>query len=120
MKLLVVDNSPTCLEAFEIILHHAGHHLTLVTSGEDALKRLRGDHFDAMITDIVMPGLSGEDLIMAIRLDSSLADLPILAVTAVTSLLLLERLEAVGVKVLWKPIQRRQLLGALAAMALPA
>ena len=44
------------------------------TSGAEALERLRDEHFDAMTLDILMPGMSGFEVLRAVRADPELRD----------------------------------------------
>jgi len=53
-------------------------------NGEEALRRLRRFRPDAVLADLVMPGMSGFDLLLAVRGQPELADLPVVAVTAAT------------------------------------
>lgn len=51
-------------------------------NGPDALTGLRSDRPDLVILDISLPGMDGEDVLAHIRADTSLRDLPVIALTA--------------------------------------
>ena len=69
--------------------------------------------FDAVVADEVMPGLTGTDL--ARKLRQRRADLPILLVSGYIGPIMTERALAAGVdQILKKPVQSRDLAGALA------
>jgi len=65
-SLLIVDDDETILEAlFE--LFSDGHLCHTAPTAEEALKRLRTQDYDVVITDVSMPGMSGEDLLGFIK-----------------------------------------------------
>ncbi|MFH1113975.1 MAG: response regulator, partial [Pseudomonadota bacterium] len=66
-KILVVDDDP---EVCRLIVRHLireGHECSAAHSGEEALGILEDRHFDLVITDIMMPGMSGVDLLTIIK-----------------------------------------------------
>lgn len=54
-----------------------------VTNGADALRRLQSGSYDLMITDTHMPGMSGAELMHAVRGDDKLKSLPVIMLLAV-------------------------------------
>jgi nitrogen-specific signal transduction histidine kinase/CheY-like chemotaxis protein len=61
-RVLVVDDDPNVLTALSRVLRHE-HQLVPVSNGDDALTLLRdGQRFDAVLCDLMMPGMSGIDL----------------------------------------------------------
>jgi signal transduction histidine kinase len=66
-SILVVDDSPTQLEATRTLLEEAGFRVSTAASGEDAIEQLRGARPDLVLTDVVMPGISGYDLCARIK-----------------------------------------------------
>lgn len=51
-------------------------------NGEDALRQLHQHRFSAVLLDLRMPGLSGEEVCRRIRADERLRDIPVIAYTA--------------------------------------
>ncbi len=83
MKILVVDDFSTMRRIIKNLLRELG--LTNVSEADDgntALPKLRSGDFDLLITDWNMPGMTGIDLLRAVREDENLAHLPVLMVTA--------------------------------------
>jgi PAS domain S-box-containing protein len=80
-KLLLVDDDVRNLYALSKALRAHGLVVSVAEDGERALEVLRAGHFDAMLTDIMMPGIDGYELIRRVRA-LGYADLPIIAVTA--------------------------------------
>jgi len=67
MKILVVDDEQSFGALLGRVLRKLGHKTEVTCHPDDALERFRAGGFDAVITDIDMPGMSGVDLARAIR-----------------------------------------------------
>jgi DNA-binding response OmpR family regulator len=78
-KLLVVDDERDIIETLAYALEREGFDVTTAVTGEDALDRARGSHFDVVILDVMLPGVSGLDVCRTLRSES---DIPILLLTA--------------------------------------
>ena len=61
-KVLIVDDEAEIRDALTEILASAQHRVVAVASGREALERLAGEHFDAILTDIRMPDIDGRAL----------------------------------------------------------
>lgn len=61
-RILIVDDSPTQLAALRLVLEDGGFTVEDALSGESAIQKLKQDSFDLVISDVVMPGISGYDL----------------------------------------------------------
>jgi two-component system NtrC family response regulator len=66
-RILVVDDEPPQRELVAGFLRKQGFEVALAGDGEDALARFRAEPFDLVLTDQRMPGLSGLELIAALR-----------------------------------------------------
>ena len=84
LRLLAVDDSPVNLLICQHLLEREGAQLSLARDGHEALERLRaGPHdFDAVLMDVHMPGLDGNEATRRIRGELGLANLPVIALTA--------------------------------------
>ncbi|EHB65994.1 hybrid sensor histidine kinase/response regulator [Paenibacillus lactis] len=80
--LLIVDDDPVNLRVLEAILPTGEYDLTMATSGKEALALLDRKEWDLVITDIMMPQMSGYELTRRIRERFTLTELPILLLTA--------------------------------------
>ena len=68
MRLLIVDDEPLALQRLQRLLGELGEKsVTPTSSAKEALELLATNDFDALITDIQMPGLSGLDLAYDVR-----------------------------------------------------
>jgi DNA-binding response OmpR family regulator len=78
LTLLVVDDEPAWVGALGAVLGKAGHRIVAAYDGEEALRRFRNEHVDAVLLDLAMPGLDGATVARQIRAES---DVPILIVS---------------------------------------
>ncbi len=83
LRFLVVDDFSTMRRIIKNLLHDLGYpNVTEADDGKTALPMLQGGGFDFLISDWNMPGMSGLDLIKAVRSDAKLAQMPVLMLTA--------------------------------------
>lgn len=83
MKILVVDDFSTMRRIIKNLLKELGFtNIEEADDGQTALPLLKQGNFDFLVTDWNMPGMTGIDLLRAVRADERLASLPVLMVTA--------------------------------------
>ena len=83
MKILIVDDFSTMRRIIKNLLRDLGFTNTHeADDGSTALPQLQSGNFDFLVTDWNMPGMSGLDLLKAVRSDARIAKLPVLMVTA--------------------------------------
>ncbi len=83
MKILIVDDFGTMRRIIKNLLRDLGFNNTAeADDGQTALPMLQSTHFDFVVTDWNMPGMTGIDLLKAIRSNPKLASVPVLMVTA--------------------------------------
>ncbi|MGF1697115.1 response regulator [Vibrio kyushuensis] len=63
MKILLVDDEPLILNGLKRALYGTGWTIFTEESGQSALKRLETDHVDLIISDMLMPGMNGAELL---------------------------------------------------------
>jgi DNA-binding response OmpR family regulator len=83
-KILVVEDDKNIRKLISNYLKGDNYSATEAANGSDGLDMFHSEFFDMVITDIMMPGLSGTELCAAIRKDNK--DIPILMLTAKSSL----------------------------------
>jgi CheY-like chemotaxis protein len=103
-RVLIVDDEPSLAALIAQQLEQLGVQSVQVHSGAAALARLRGERFDAMTLDVLMPGMNGIEVLEAVRADPGLRDLPVIFVSVSSTLSQLD-----GEWALPKPIDRRRL-----------
>ncbi|MHA6260259.1 hybrid sensor histidine kinase/response regulator [Sporosarcina sp. CAU 1771] len=84
-KVLAVDDDSVNLKILMNILSPQHYEVETVTSGKQALQRLESKEWDLIISDVMMPNMSGYELTRSIRKIYSLSELPILLLTARSS-----------------------------------
>ncbi|MFP5365171.1 MAG: ATP-binding protein [Thermoleophilia bacterium] len=109
-RVLIVDDEPALATLIAQQLQPLGVETVQVTSGAQALERLRAERFDAMTLDILMPGMNGFEVLDAVRADPRLRELPVIFVSVSSRAPELEGEWAVA-----KPIDRRRLTDVLEA-----
>jgi DNA-binding response OmpR family regulator len=81
-KIIIVDDLKTVLLTLESILTQAGYFVVSCVNSTDALDRFNAEHFDLMLSDIVMPGgANGYSLISTIRSGEKNKNIPIIMLT---------------------------------------
>lgn len=81
-RLLVVDDNPNNRDLIHRRLSRAGYQVELAENGDQALERLDQETFDLIVLDVMMPGLSGTDVLKIVRRQYSPLELPIIMATA--------------------------------------
>jgi two-component system, chemotaxis family, sensor kinase CheA len=95
--ILFVEDSAFFRNMLTPVLRSAGYAVTTVPGAHDALEVLKnGEPVDMIVTDIEMPGMSGYELAQAVRSDQRTSNLPIIALSALTSPDAIERGRQVG------------------------
>lgn len=83
MKILIVDDFSTMRRIIKNLLRDLGYTNTSeADDGKTALPMLLSGDFDFLVTDWNMPGMTGIELLKAVRADERLVQLPVLMVTA--------------------------------------
>lgn len=81
-KILIVEDNRDGREGMAILLRMEGFEVVCVADGREALKVAESARPDLIITDIVMPGLDGIDLIKSLRKIPDFPHMPIVVLTA--------------------------------------
>ena len=83
MKILIVDDFSTMRRIIKNLLRDLGFNNTEeADDGNTGLPKLQTGNFDFLVSDWNMPGMTGIDLLRAVRADDKLKTLPVLMVTA--------------------------------------
>jgi CheY-like chemotaxis protein len=82
LNVLLVDDDADARALYSYMLALAGYRVKAVSNGLQAFAELQVNRPDVIVTDIAMPVLSGLDLIVAVRSNHELADLPVVAITS--------------------------------------
>jgi len=66
-RILAVEDEPDIRRIIAMTLHRAGYYVDTAEDGAFAWKALNASHYDLLITDNTMPGVTGLELIMKVR-----------------------------------------------------
>jgi CheY-like chemotaxis protein len=81
-RILLVDDEPELLEAWSFALEYVGYVVERARDGREALQYIGHEAPDLVITDLMMPGMNGEDLCRTIRQNPQWAHIPIVLHTS--------------------------------------
>ncbi len=83
MRILVVEDFATMRRVIRNLLNDLGYaSISEAEDGTSALPMLHNQRFDLVITDLLMPEMSGMELLRAMRADRGLCHIPVLMITA--------------------------------------
>ena len=80
-RVLVVDDEPDVLLLCRLNLQQRGHELLEAADGSSALEIARDLSPDLIVLDLMLPGLSGFDVLEALQLESETPNIPVLVLT---------------------------------------
>lgn len=118
---LYVEDEAPLRGLVEFWLADAGYRVLLAEDGDEALRIVRRELPDLVITDAMMPRMSGDELVETMKSDPSLAAIPIVMATAAASPLRTRRMLERGCHaVLGKPLEEASFLAAAAEALAPS
>lgn len=81
MKILICEDEEIMLTALEFRLQRQGFEVIIAENGKKAIQKIDSESPDLIVADIMMPHISGLDLIKHVRLKKN-SDLPIIIISA--------------------------------------
>lgn len=94
--ILVADDSDEILKQCETLLAANGYQVLLAADGVEALKIIREEHPDVVVLDLLMPRMTGFDVLREIRGDERVKDTIVLAISSVYKENILDFLHQLG------------------------
>ncbi len=82
VDVLIAEDEPGILESLEFILKRAGFSVSSVTDGEAALETIKVLKPKMMVLDVMLPKLSGFEVLKRLRANEQSRNLPVLILTA--------------------------------------
>ena len=92
-RILVVDDSITSRTMIKNILMNIGYSVDAVLDVEEALVKLKINHYDLIITDLTMPKIDGYEFVERLKNDEMYADIPVIVMSSLPEKTALQRLE---------------------------
>ena len=116
-RVLVVEDSPTQAQLLRLILESEGFAVELASDAQDALAQLAQSPVDIVVSDVLMPGLTGFELCQRIKGDPALCDLPVVLVTTLREPMeIVQALEAGADSFIRKPYEADALVSRLRSL----
>jgi flagellar motor switch protein FliN len=116
LKILVVDDEAPMREVLKLSLESSGHRVLTAADGQAALEILKSSPVELVLTDLRMPGLSGTELIRAIK--QRFPEMGVLMITGYATLdSALEAMRMGALDVLQKPVDLNELAEKIAKYA---
>ena len=115
MRILIVDDEPAVASLLADAIQDQGHQATIVHRGQEALVRLGEQSYDAVFLDVLMPEMSGIEVLRRIR--ATHPTLPVIVITGHARQEELEEARRLGVsEVIEKPFILNNLSDALGTL----
>jgi len=109
--ILVVDDEPQNIELLEAHLVPQGYEIVKAASGEEALEKLSGNQIDLILLDVMMPRMSGFEVLEKLHADEKTRLIPAVMITALNETEdRVKSLEAGCDDFISKPFNRHELL----------
>src|SRR3989304_4940317 len=116
-SVLIVEDSPTQAQKLQFILEAKGLPSRIARDGQEALTFMQQETFDLVLTDIVMPNLSGFELCRKIKSDPKLKRTPVIILTTLTDPMdMIQALECGADNYLTKPYEEKYLINRVSSM----
>jgi len=77
----VIDDSPTEVYVLQSMLERNGHTVSVANSGEEGIELVRSVKPDAVLMDVVMPGMNGFQATRTLNKDPETRNIPVIIVT---------------------------------------
>jgi two-component system sensor histidine kinase/response regulator len=81
-RVLIAEDEPALLESYGELITALGHECLMARDGDEAVALARTHKPDLVITDFMMPGRTGVEVISALKKDPSLSAVPVILITA--------------------------------------
>ena len=112
--ILVADDEPDTLDLLEITLGRAGYRVLKARNGKEALELARQEHPDLLLLDVMMPQMSGLDVLKTLRAEGAAPPVIVFSARGRADDLA-AGIEAGAIQYLVKPTSRERLLEAVRA-----
>jgi CheY-like chemotaxis protein len=108
-RVLVVDDDPVLRDVLSIHLMQEGHVIRAAGNGAEALRRLKEEPFDLVLSDVDMPAMDGLELARAMRSDPALRQIPLVLLSARRDDTLWHHAQFMGALFVAKPVLAEEL-----------
>jgi len=104
-RVLMMEDEAIFAEMFGEKLTLDGFDVELAATGHESIKKSKEGHYDAFIVDMVMPGMTGDEIIAQLLADEDTKNVPIIAYTASDVDEIIKKVKALGIKEVYTKTQ---------------
>jgi CheY-like chemotaxis protein len=109
-----IEDEPAVRRLVEFWLEDAGYRVLLAADGSAGLDLVRAERPDLVVTDALMPVMTGDELVEVLQDDPELREIPIIMATAAASPFRVKRMLSLGCRaVVGKPMEEASFLAAV-------
>lgn len=83
-KILVVDDEPDIVDMLRMMLESASYEVVSAYDGKEGIEKAKKEKPDAVVLDLMMPGMDGFEACKEMKQDADLKDIPVLVLTAIS------------------------------------
>ncbi|WP_428897249.1 two-component system [Parelusimicrobium proximum] len=83
-KVLIIEDEPTIADLAKMILERAGFEIEICDNGREAIDMLRSFQPDAVLLDVMLPGMDGSAIANEMKNDAELNRIPIIVMSALS------------------------------------
>lgn len=114
MRIVLLDVEPSLLNILNEALETQAVIIDVVSSTEAALRRLRSQNYDVLVTDLIMEGMNGVDLVQTALKEGLITPSGIVVVTTLAeNTILIRAIREHGIHILQKPVTVQQVKAVL-------
>jgi DNA-binding response OmpR family regulator len=84
-KILCIEDDLDMIDYLKLILGKAGYEVICAEGGRLGLEAMRREQPDLILLDLMMPEMDGADVLLQKKKDSTISDIPVIALTALDS-----------------------------------
>lgn len=81
-RVLIVDDEANIVISLEFLMEQAGYTVAVARTGEEALEKVDSFRPDLVLLDVMLPGISGFDILQRIRQHAALHEMAVIMLTA--------------------------------------
>ncbi len=110
-KVLLVDDEPDIRKLAKLLLQRAGYEVLVAENGLEGLAKAEAAHPEVVLLDVMMPGMSGFDVLKRLKENAATQDIPVIIFSALGADRQINMSRQLGAEShLEKPYQAQQLL----------
>lgn len=108
-RVLAVDDDDSVLKALSTILKNHGFEVEIARNGKDGLDKAKANPPDLVILDLMMPIMTGHEVLLALKQNSSTAEIPVMILTAAEPDERIRALQGGAESLMTKPFTEKEL-----------